>query len=286
MDLQRLTSKAGGVAQDVGNRSVDGTEGAGGSLPPEFLDRLKVLLDIASQQLRLTQAEFLYTPSQLALGTWWSLTEDEGEGKSGAHPSASASASSTLTSEERTKLRELLQRWIDEKESLLSTTTVSSSSKDLHPSLQEIANQVTTYVRQGAALQEELRSPACVERVKSIDLALRAQAEQQQQQQQQQGDGGVDVDEAAEQEEEEEEEEEEDAKGVGAVLGSGAGDAASRRKRKSAPGTEADGQDGDEQEEGGQPSAAGGGAGESGAGKSTTAGGAAPKRIKVVRQAE
>lgn len=291
LDLQRLTSRAGGVAQDVGNRTVEGTDGAaGGSLPPEVLDRVKVLLDIASQQLRLTAAEFLYTPSQLALGTWWSLTEEEeGESNSGSGAARTASASSTLTTEERTSLRGLLQRWIDEKESLLCSAPASSSKDPTPPlSLKDFADQIATYVRQGAALQDELRSPACVERVKSIDLALRARAEQEQR------DRGVDDAErgAADEEDEaeQEEEEEEDAKGVGAVLGSAAAASADggslTKKRKSAPGNEAAAGAGGEQEFAGADGESGGG----GSGEKTTAdgggGGAAPKRIKVVRHAE
>ncbi|PWN18216.1 hypothetical protein BCV69DRAFT_78775 [Microstroma glucosiphilum] len=140
IDLQRVMSRAGGVAQDVGNRTIEGTEEG---LAPELLERIKVLLDIASQQLRLTAAEFLYTPSQLALGTWSSLTEEGGEGKSGVSASPS-----TLTSEERSMLRNVLQRWIDEREPLLSS---SSSSSTLPLSLRDVAQQIATYVRQGRA---------------------------------------------------------------------------------------------------------------------------------------
>lgn len=158
-------------------------------LDAETLKKLLGPLNTASHSLRLTDAEFRYTPSQLALGTWWYLTKGDDGG-------------SVLGESERSSLRALLEAWVKAKEeaaaavvkektsssakkasgangtangsngstaadSASSTATLSSSS------LLKTAEEVSALISQGQALEVRLKGKDALEQVKAIDARLK-----------------------------------------------------------------------------------------------------------------
>lgn len=162
-------------------------------LEAETLKKLLGPLNTASHSLRLTDAEFRYTPSQLALGTWWYLAKGQDEG------------GSVLDESERSSLRALLEAWVKAKEeataavvkektsssstkkgpagaahgangtsngstpadSASSTATLSSSS------LSKSAEEVSALISQGMALEARLKGKDALEQVKAIDARLK-----------------------------------------------------------------------------------------------------------------
>lgn len=165
---------------------------------------LKAVLDElneASHQLRLTDAEFCYTPTQLGLGTWWSLTRPH--------------STRQRSEEQRSGLRATLEAWIDEKEAIakrsfeerrtalveatkaaaskekktLSTATgtelpeatgpaLGISKADLIRKAEEVADLVT----RGSELERQLKSKEALDRIKRIDSSLKEWAVKRQQQ--------------------------------------------------------------------------------------------------------
>ncbi|CAO1616001.1 unnamed protein product [Jaminaea pallidilutea] len=167
---------------------------------------LKAVLDDlneASHHLRLTDAEFRYTPTQLGLGTWWSLTR--------LHSTRQRSE------EQRSGLRATLEAWIDEKEAIAkrsleerraalieatnaaagkekktsNTTTTGMelpeatgpalgiSKADLIRKAEEVADLVT----RGSELERQLKSKEALDRIRRIDSSLKEWAVKRQQQQ-------------------------------------------------------------------------------------------------------
>ncbi|PWN30472.1 hypothetical protein BDZ90DRAFT_15069 [Jaminaea rosea] len=167
-------------------------EGRDGAPPlqAEMLKKLLGPLNAASHSLRLTDGEFRYTPSQLAFGTWWSLTKREGN--------------EALDEGERALLRALLQGWVKAKEEAAAaaeakranapipdvgkmkkargTANGDNSNGGGTPStrrplssttlLQE-ADEIASLVSQGSELEARLKGKETLDEVKAIDARLK-----------------------------------------------------------------------------------------------------------------
>lgn len=125
-------------------------------LTPALLDKCMPILNTTCAQLRLTNAEFVYTPSQLALGVWWSVFN------------VNPNEEGNFTSSELQTLTSLLSRWVESKEQLDTTGSVS------YKSLTNIANAITNTEIPGARnIEARLKSKETLEEVKKIDLKLK-----------------------------------------------------------------------------------------------------------------
>lgn len=117
------------------------------TLPPATLSRIVPLLNTTTAQLRLTDTEFLHTPSQLALGIW-----------------------TYALREEQQPLRALLDEWIESKTQLDAATTTTLSLDDLKATAANIAQ---VHIPAAQALERRLKSKETLEEVKAIDLKLK-----------------------------------------------------------------------------------------------------------------
>lgn len=120
-------------------------------LAPDLLNKCASVLNTTCAQLRLTNAEFLYTQSQLALGIWWCVLND---------------GNNTLSQSDLDTLRPLLTKWIGSKSTLSSTISQES--------LTSIAEDIAqTRIKQARELELHLKSKSTLDEVKAIDLKLK-----------------------------------------------------------------------------------------------------------------
>lgn len=163
-----------------------------------FADQWTRPLKLACAHLRLTEAEFLYTPSQCALGVWWAVATGATEGEAGEH---------AIQSQDARLIRSALERWIADKVDRAKgpAASASGSSAEVSPTavaavaaaaaqsqqgthqaakmpapasmdaeqIKAIAEKVSVLVRKGKEREELMASPVTLARVREVDAVLK-----------------------------------------------------------------------------------------------------------------
>ncbi|CAO1619202.1 unnamed protein product [Parajaminaea phylloscopi] len=130
---------------------------------PAFLDAWVKPLKQACAHLRMSEAEFLYTPSQCALGIWWAVCRGEAEAEAEGGNEQDAHV-----------VRAALDKWIQDKAERGATAAPTDAGPHMDAeSLKAVAAKVADLVRKGSQQERLMADAETLAKVREVDAALK-----------------------------------------------------------------------------------------------------------------